>query len=99
MSEPKLNYESCNMLEVWCLTSDPAQGNKNLERNKTQNDKIAEVYCLLGCYMVGGISFLRTGKMHHTLFQGSSIPNKNATEVSIWGLSEWLLGRQESCAD
>jgi len=58
------------------------QGNKNLERNKTQNDKIAEVYPLLGCCVVGGSSFFLVRKMHHTQLQVSSSPIKNATEVS-----------------
>jgi hypothetical protein len=50
-----MNAVTCWKFVVWC--SDLAQGNKNLERNKTQNDKIAKVYPLLGCCVVAGSSF------------------------------------------
>ena len=74
---------------------DLAQGNKNWERNRTQNDKRAEVYPLLGCCMVVGGSFWCDGKMHQTQVQRSSSPIKNATMVSILGLCHWLLGGRE----
>jgi len=50
-----MNPVTCWKCGVWCC--DLAQGNKNSEGNKTQNDKIAEVYPLLGYCMVVGSSF------------------------------------------
>ena len=51
-----------------------------------------EVYPLLGCCVVGGSSLGCVGKMHHTQFQGSSSPIKNATPVGIQRLCQLLLG-------
>jgi len=83
-----MNPVTCWKCGVWCC--DFAQGNKNLERNKTQNNKIAEVYPVL--QVVVGSSFWHVGKIHHTQFQGSSSQIKNATAVSMQGLCQWLLG-------
>jgi len=51
----KGSAKSSNTMQcgVWCC--DFAQGNKNLERDKTQNNEITEFYPLLGvaCVVVG----------------------------------------------
>jgi len=63
-----MNPVTCWNCGVWCC--DLGKGNKNSQRNKTQNDKIAEVYPLLGFGVVVGSSFWRLGKMSHTQFLG-----------------------------
>jgi len=50
-----MNPVTCWNCGVWCC--DLGKGNKNSQRNKTQNDKIAEVYPLLGFGVVVGSSF------------------------------------------